>query len=68
MLCLEWYKELFKELDMVFLDEENEDGDFMVYECLGLVLIGEMEVCNFLFDYVVLFVFLLVFSLLFVLL
>ncbi|XP_036272825.1 neural proliferation differentiation and control protein 1 isoform X1 [Pipistrellus kuhlii] len=32
------------------LDEENEDGDFTVYECPGLAPTGEMEVRNPLFD------------------
>ncbi|XP_042564061.1 neural proliferation differentiation and control protein 1-like [Clupea harengus] len=31
-------------------DEENEDGDFTVYECPGLAPTGEMEVRNPLFD------------------
>ncbi|XP_069465840.1 neural proliferation differentiation and control protein 1 isoform X2 [Ambystoma mexicanum] len=31
-------------------DEENEDGDFTVYECPGLAPTGEMEVKNPLFD------------------
>lgn len=31
-------------------DEENEEGDFTVYECPGLALTGEMEVKNPLFD------------------
>ncbi|XP_040012282.1 neural proliferation differentiation and control protein 1 isoform X2 [Xiphias gladius] len=31
-------------------DEENDDGDFTVYECPGLAPTGEMEVKNPLFD------------------
>uniref|UniRef100_A0A2K5QQF8 Neural proliferation, differentiation and control 1 n=1 Tax=Cebus imitator TaxID=2715852 RepID=A0A2K5QQF8_CEBIM len=36
MLCLERHKEPPKELDTASSDEENEDGDFTVYECPGL--------------------------------
>ncbi|XP_006863852.1 PREDICTED: neural proliferation differentiation and control protein 1 [Chrysochloris asiatica] len=50
MLCLERHKELPKELDLASSDEENEDGDFTVYECPGLAPTGEMEVRNPLFD------------------
>uniref|UniRef100_G3T6V2 Neural proliferation, differentiation and control 1 n=1 Tax=Loxodonta africana TaxID=9785 RepID=G3T6V2_LOXAF len=50
MLCLERHKEPPKELDSVSSDEENEDGDFTVYECPGLAPTGEMEVRNPLFD------------------
>ncbi|XP_039714857.1 neural proliferation differentiation and control protein 1 isoform X1 [Pteropus medius] len=32
-------------------DEENEDGDFTVYECPGLAPTGEMEVRNPLFEH-----------------
>uniref|UniRef100_A0A250XYL0 Neural proliferation differentiation and control protein 1 n=1 Tax=Castor canadensis TaxID=51338 RepID=A0A250XYL0_CASCN len=51
MLCLERHKEPPKELDSVSSDEENEDGDFTVYECPGLAPTGEMEVRNPLFDH-----------------
>ncbi|KAM9642759.1 neural proliferation differentiation and control protein 1 [Trichechus inunguis] len=50
MLCLERHKEPPKELDSASSDEENEDGDFTVYECPGLAPTGEMEVRNPLFD------------------
>ncbi|XP_077005083.1 neural proliferation differentiation and control protein 1 isoform X2 [Tamandua tetradactyla] len=50
MLCLERHKEPSKELDSASSDEENEDGDFTVYECPGLAPTGEMEVRNPLFD------------------
>ncbi|XP_069330943.1 neural proliferation differentiation and control protein 1 isoform X2 [Eulemur rufifrons] len=50
MLCLERHKEP-KELDSVSSEEENEDGDFTVYECPGLAPTGEMEVRNPLFDH-----------------
>uniref|UniRef100_A0A2K6F101 Neural proliferation, differentiation and control 1 n=1 Tax=Propithecus coquereli TaxID=379532 RepID=A0A2K6F101_PROCO len=50
MLCLERHKEP-KELDSASSDEENEDGDFTVYECPGLAPTGEMEVRNPLFDH-----------------
>ncbi|MXQ97904.1 hypothetical protein E5288_WYG003961 [Bos mutus] len=36
MRCLERHKEPPKELDSASSDEENEDGDFTVYECPGL--------------------------------
>ncbi|XP_012884797.1 PREDICTED: neural proliferation differentiation and control protein 1 [Dipodomys ordii] len=39
-----------KDLDSAS-DEENEDGDFTVYECPGLAPTGEMEVRNPLFDH-----------------
>ncbi|ELK07406.1 Neural proliferation differentiation and control protein 1 [Pteropus alecto] len=39
-----------KELDSAS-DEENEDGDFTVYECPGLAPTGEMEVRNPLFEH-----------------
>ncbi|XP_047381293.1 neural proliferation differentiation and control protein 1 isoform X3 [Sciurus carolinensis] len=51
MLCLERHKEPPKELDSASSDEENEDGDFTVYECPGLAPTGEMEVRNPLFDH-----------------
>ncbi|KAM9720929.1 neural proliferation differentiation and control protein 1 isoform 3-T3 [Dama dama] len=51
MRCLERHKEPPKELDSVSSDEENEDGDFTVYECPGLAPTGEMEVRNPLFDH-----------------
>ncbi|XP_029392970.1 neural proliferation differentiation and control protein 1 isoform X2 [Mus pahari] len=51
MLCLERHKEPSKELESVSSDEENEDGDFTVYECPGLAPTGEMEVRNPLFDH-----------------
>ncbi|XP_075415883.1 neural proliferation differentiation and control protein 1 isoform X1 [Tenrec ecaudatus] len=44
------HKEPPKELDLASSDEENEDGDFTVYECPGLAPTGEMEVRNPLFD------------------
>ncbi|XP_058158744.1 neural proliferation differentiation and control protein 1 isoform X2 [Dasypus novemcinctus] len=50
MLCLERHKEPPAELDSASSDEENEDGDFTVYECPGLAPTGEMEVRNPLFD------------------
>ncbi|XP_053413245.1 neural proliferation differentiation and control protein 1 isoform X2 [Nycticebus coucang] len=50
MLSLERHKEP-KELDSASSDEENEDGDFTVYECPGLAPTGEMEVRNPLFDH-----------------
>ncbi|KAM8803022.1 neural proliferation differentiation and control protein 1 isoform 1-T1 [Rhynchonycteris naso] len=49
--CLERHKEPSKELDSASSDEENEDGDFTVYECPGLAPTGEMEVRNPLFDH-----------------
>ncbi|XP_072816656.1 neural proliferation differentiation and control protein 1 isoform X1 [Vicugna pacos] len=51
MRCLERHKEPPKELESVSSDEENEDGDFTVYECPGLAPTGEMEVRNPLFDH-----------------
>ncbi|XP_055456234.1 neural proliferation differentiation and control protein 1 isoform X3 [Psammomys obesus] len=51
MLCLEQHKEPPKELESASSDEENEDGDFTVYECPGLAPTGEMEVRNPLFDH-----------------
>ncbi|XP_063100183.1 neural proliferation differentiation and control protein 1 isoform X4 [Cavia porcellus] len=51
MLCLERHKEPPKELESISSDEENEDGDFTVYECPGLAPTGEMEVRNPLFDH-----------------
>ncbi|KFO21467.1 Neural proliferation differentiation and control protein 1 [Fukomys damarensis] len=51
MLCLKRHKEPPKELEAVSSDEENEDGDFTVYECPGLAPTGEMEVRNPLFDH-----------------
>ncbi|XP_027278675.1 neural proliferation differentiation and control protein 1 isoform X2 [Cricetulus griseus] len=51
MLCLERHKEPPKELESPSSDEENEDGDFTVYECPGLAPTGEMEVRNPLFDH-----------------
>ncbi|KAL7980835.1 hypothetical protein Chor_001989 [Crotalus horridus] len=43
-------KEEAKATESVSSDEENEDGDFTVYECPGLAPTGEMEVKNPLFD------------------
>ncbi|XP_036162900.1 neural proliferation differentiation and control protein 1 isoform X2 [Myotis myotis] len=51
MRCLDRHKEPPKELDSASSDEENEDGDFTVYECPGLAPTGEMEVRNPLFDH-----------------
>ncbi|XP_032979768.1 neural proliferation differentiation and control protein 1 isoform X4 [Rhinolophus ferrumequinum] len=51
MRCLERHKEPPKEVDSASSDEENEDGDFTVYECPGLAPTGEMEVRNPLFDH-----------------
>ncbi|XP_072604148.1 neural proliferation differentiation and control protein 1 isoform X3 [Vulpes vulpes] len=51
MRCLERHKEPPKELESLSSDEENEDGDFTVYECPGLAPTGEMEVRNPLFDH-----------------
>uniref|UniRef100_A0A8C2MF35 Neural proliferation, differentiation and control 1 n=1 Tax=Cricetulus griseus TaxID=10029 RepID=A0A8C2MF35_CRIGR len=45
------HKEPPKELESPSSDEENEDGDFTVYECPGLAPTGEMEVRNPLFDH-----------------
>ncbi|NXY09855.1 NPDC1 protein, partial [Pteruthius melanotis] len=50
MLSLEKHKEEPKVPDSASSDEENEDGDFTVYECPGLAPTGEMEVRNPLFD------------------
>ncbi|XP_041331072.1 neural proliferation differentiation and control protein 1 isoform X2 [Pyrgilauda ruficollis] len=50
MLSLEKHKEEPKLPDSASSDEENEDGDFTVYECPGLAPTGEMEVRNPLFD------------------
>ncbi|NXO62559.1 NPDC1 protein, partial [Phainopepla nitens] len=50
MLSLEKQKEEPKLPDSASSDEENEDGDFTVYECPGLAPTGEMEVRNPLFD------------------
>ncbi|XP_070587544.1 neural proliferation differentiation and control protein 1-like, partial [Erythrolamprus reginae] len=45
-----WHKEEAKAPESFSSDEENEDGDFTVYECPGLAPTGEMEVKNPLFD------------------
>lgn len=51
MLSLHKQKEGPKVLDCgASTDEENEEGDFTVYECPGLAPTGEMEVKNPLFD------------------
>ncbi|XP_061867523.1 neural proliferation differentiation and control protein 1 isoform X1 [Colius striatus] len=50
MLSMEKHKEEPKLPDLASSDEENEDGDFTVYECPGLAPTGEMEVRNPLFD------------------
>ncbi|XP_072489188.1 neural proliferation differentiation and control protein 1 isoform X3 [Notamacropus eugenii] len=54
MLSLEKHKEQPKMMDSGSSEEENEDGDFTVYECPGLApmnaLTGEMEVKNPMFD------------------
>lgn len=51
MLSLEKHKDKPKVPDSgASSDEENEDGDFTVYECPGLAPTGEMEVKNPLFD------------------
>ncbi|KAM3825513.1 neural proliferation differentiation and control protein 1 isoform 2-T2 [Vipera latastei] len=50
MLSLEKNKEEAKAPESISSDEENEDGDFTVYECPGLAPTGEMEVKNPLFD------------------
>ncbi|NXM01672.1 NPDC1 protein, partial [Tyrannus savana] len=50
MISLEKHKEEPKLPDSASSDEENEDGDFTVYECPGLAPTGEMEVRNPLFD------------------
>lgn len=51
MRCLERHKEPPKEVDLASSDEEDEDGDFTVYECPGLAPTGEMEVRNPLFNH-----------------
>uniref|UniRef100_A0A8C8ADD6 Neural proliferation, differentiation and control 1 n=1 Tax=Otus sunia TaxID=257818 RepID=A0A8C8ADD6_9STRI len=43
MLSMEKHKEEPKLPDSASSDEENEDGDFTVYECPGLAPTGEME-------------------------
>ncbi|XP_077778313.1 neural proliferation differentiation and control protein 1 [Podarcis muralis] len=50
MLSMEKNKEEAKVPESASSDEENEDGDFTVYECPGLAPTGEMEVKNPLFD------------------
>ncbi|NXG48853.1 NPDC1 protein, partial [Psilopogon haemacephalus] len=50
MLSMEKHKEEPKLPESASSDEENEDGDFTVYECPGLAPTGEMEVRNPLFD------------------
>ncbi|KAM4697022.1 neural proliferation differentiation and control protein 1 [Rhinophrynus dorsalis] len=51
MLSMEKNKDEPKHPDSALTsDEENEDGDFTVYECPGLAPTGEMEVKNPLFD------------------
>lgn len=51
MISMEKNKDDLKHPDSaVTSDEENEDGDFTVYECPGLAPTGEMEVKNPLFD------------------
>ncbi|XP_070587401.1 neural proliferation differentiation and control protein 1-like [Erythrolamprus reginae] len=50
MLSMEKHKEEAKAPESFSSDEENEDGDFTVYECPGLAPTGEMEVKNPLFD------------------
>ncbi|KAA8578522.1 hypothetical protein FQN60_007314 [Etheostoma spectabile] len=51
MLSLEKHRDDAKVPDSgASTDEENEDGDFTVYECPGLAPTGEMEVKNPLFD------------------
>ncbi|XP_077045182.1 neural proliferation differentiation and control protein 1 isoform X3 [Agelaius phoeniceus] len=49
-ICWYRHKEEPKLPDSASSDEENEDGDFTVYECPGLAPTGEMEVRNPLFD------------------
>lgn len=50
MLSMEKHKEETRAPESASSDEENEDGDFTVYECPGLAPTGEMEVRNPLFD------------------
>lgn len=51
MISMEKNKDELKHPESaVTSDEENEDGDFTVYECPGLAPTGEMEVKNPLFD------------------
>ncbi|OCT65237.1 hypothetical protein XELAEV_18041476mg [Xenopus laevis] len=51
MLSMEKNKDETKHPDSALTSEdENEDGDFTVYECPGLAPTGEMEVKNPLFD------------------
>ncbi|XP_034064242.1 neural proliferation differentiation and control protein 1 isoform X2 [Gymnodraco acuticeps] len=51
MLSMEKHRDELKIPDSgASTDEENEDGDFTVYECPGLAPTGEMEVKNPLFD------------------
>ncbi|KAF7240992.1 Neural proliferation differentiation and control protein 1 [Varanus komodoensis] len=50
MLSMEKNKDEPKVPEPVSSDEENEEGDFTVYECPGLAPTGEMEVKNPLFD------------------
>ncbi|CAJ1068681.1 neural proliferation differentiation and control protein 1 [Xyrichtys novacula] len=51
MLSLEKHRDEPKVPDSgASTDEENDDGDFTVYECPGLAPTGEMEVKNPLFD------------------
>ncbi|KAF7651022.1 hypothetical protein LDENG_00117350 [Lucifuga dentata] len=51
MLSMEKHRDESKVPDSgATTDEENEDGDFTVYECPGLAPTGEMEVKNPLFD------------------
>ncbi|XP_038623791.1 neural proliferation differentiation and control protein 1 [Tachyglossus aculeatus] len=50
MLSMEKHKEEPRQADTASSDEENEDGDFTVYECPGLAPTGEMEVRNPLFE------------------
>ncbi|XP_055988970.1 neural proliferation differentiation and control protein 1 [Sorex fumeus] len=53
MLCLQRHQEPPAGPDVATAasDEENEDGDFTVYECPGLAPTGEMEVRNPLFNH-----------------
>ncbi|XP_076835919.1 neural proliferation differentiation and control protein 1a [Brachyhypopomus gauderio] len=50
MLSMEKHKSETKVSESGVSDEENEEGDFTVYECPGLAPTGEMEVKNPLFD------------------